>query len=133
MKRILIVEDELSISNLIAYNLERIGYRVATAYDGTEALQLVDEFSPHLITLDLLLPLRSGWQVLDAIRHHPRKQVSAVSVVVLSALSSVQLRSELLRSGVTHCLGKPFSVMELCMLVNTLLQEKIDTAWESPL
>lgn len=133
VKRILIVEDEHSISHLIAYNLEQSGYRVATAYDGTEALQMVEEFTPHLITLDLLLPLRSGWQVLDTIRHHPRRQVSTVPVVVLSALSSVQLRHELLRSGVTHCLGKPFSVMELCILVNTLLQEKIDTAWESPL
>lgn len=133
MKRILIVEDELSISNLIAYNLGRVGYRVATAYDGTEALHLVDEFNPHLITLDLLLPLRSGWQVLDAIRQHPRRQVASVPVIVLSALSSAQLRHELLRNGVTHCLGKPFSVVELGMLVNTLLQEKIDTTWESPL
>ncbi|MBI3795971.1 MAG: response regulator [Deltaproteobacteria bacterium] len=133
MKRILVVEDELSISNLICYNLEHAGYRVVAAFDGEEALQLLDSFCPHLITLDLLLPRQSGWQVLDAIRHHPRRQTAALPVLVLSALSSPQLREELHRSGVRHCLSKPFSVTELGLLVNTLLEERLDPAWSSPL
>ena len=133
MKRILIVEDELSISNLISYNLEQAGYRVATAFDGTEALRLLDSFSPHLITLDLLLPLRSGWEVLDAIRKHPRKAVASLPVIVLSALCSPQLREELRRSGVQHCLSKPFSVTELSILAHTLLTERPDTLWANPL
>lgn len=133
MKRILVVEDELSISNLIAYNLEQSGYQVATAYDGTEALRLIEELCPHLITLDLLLPLQSGWQVLDAIRQHPRKQVATVPIIVLSALSCSRLRGELQQHGVAHCLGKPFSVTELSLLVNSLLDEQRDQAWSSPL
>jgi two-component system alkaline phosphatase synthesis response regulator PhoP len=133
VKRILVVEDELSISNLISYNLEQAGYQVATAYDGAEALRLVEEFCPHLITLDLLLPLQSGWQVLDAIRNHPRKQIATLPVIVLSALSCSKLRGELLQHGVAHCLGKPFSVTELTLLVNSLLGEKCDQAWSSPL
>ena len=133
MKRILIVEDELSISNLICYNLEQAGYRVAAAFDGDEALQLVESFCPQLVTLDLLLPRQSGWQVLDAIRHHPRKQTAMLPVVVLSALSSPQLRDDLHRCGVRHCLSKPFSVSELCLLVNTLLEEHPASAWTSPL
>jgi two-component system alkaline phosphatase synthesis response regulator PhoP len=133
VKRILIVEDELSISNLISYNLQHAGCQVATAYDGPEAVRLIDDFCPHLITLDLLLPLQSGWQVLDAVRRHPRKQIATVPVIVLSALSSPKLRNELLLSGVVHCLGKPFSVIELCMLVNSLLGESSDSAWSSPL
>lgn len=132
MKRILIVEDELSISNLIAYNLKQAGYQVAAAYDGPEAVRLIEDFCPHLITLDLLLPLQSGWQVLDAIRRHPRKQLATVPVIVLSALSSPKLQNELLLSGVAHCLGKPFSVTELCMLVDSLLGESSDPAWSSP-
>ena len=132
MKRILIVEDELSISNLISYNLQQAGYQVATAYDGPEAVRLIEDFCPHLITLDLLLPLQSGWQVLDAVRQHPRKQIATVPVIVLSALSSPKLQNELLLSGVSHCLGKPFSVTELCMLVNSLLGENSDTSWSSP-
>ncbi len=133
MKRILVVEDELSISNLICYNLEQGGYRVAAAFDGDEALQLVESFCPQLVTLDLLLPRQSGWQVLDAIRHHPRKQTAMLPVVVLSALSSPQLRDERHRSRVRHCLSKPFSITELCLLVNTLLEERPDAAWSSPL
>jgi len=133
VKRILVVEDELSISNLICYNLEHAGYRVVAAFDGEEALQLLESFCPHLITLDLLLPRQSGWQVLDAIRHHPRRQTAALPVLVLSALSSPQLREELHRSGVRHCLSKPFSVTELGLLLNTLLEERPDPAWSSPL
>ncbi|MGE0680679.1 MAG: response regulator transcription factor [Candidatus Binatia bacterium] len=132
MKRILIVEDELSISNLISYNLQQAGYQVAPAYDGPEAVRLIDDFCPHLITLDLLLPLQSGWQVLDAVRRHPRKQVTTIPVIVLSALSSPKLQNELLLNGVVHCLGKPFSVTELCMLINSLLSESGDPAWSSP-
>ena len=133
MKRILVVEDELSISNLICYNLEQAGYRVAAAFDGDEALHSVESFCPQLVTLDLLLPRQSGWQVLDAIRHHPRKQTAMLPILVLSALSSPQLREELHRSGVRHCLSKPFSVTELCLLVSALLEERPDAAWISPL
>lgn len=133
MKRILVVEDELSISNLIVYNLSQAGYQVATAYDGTEAIRLLDELYPHLITLDLLLPLQSGWQVLNAVRHHARKQIASVPVIVLSALGGPKLRNELVQNGVMHCLGKPFSVTELCILVNSLLVERRDTAWSNPL
>jgi len=133
VKRILVVEDDLSISNLICYNLEQAGYRVVPAFDGDEALQLVERVCPHLVTLDLLLPRRSGWQVLDWLRQHPRKPTARLPVIVLSALGSPQLRDELRRSGVQHCLSKPFSVTELCVLVNTFLQDRPDSAWASPL
>ena len=133
MKRILVVEDELSIANLISYNLQQAGYQVAAAYDGTEAIRLVEDFSPHLVTLDLLLPLQSGWQVLDTIRRHPRKPIATVPVIVLSALGSPKLQNELLRNGVAHCLGKPFSVTELCLLINALLDKSKDPSWASPL
>jgi DNA-binding response OmpR family regulator len=83
--------------------------------------------------LDLLLPLQSGWQVLDTIRRHPRKQIATLPVIVLSALSSPRLKKELRNNGVDHCLGKPFSVTELCLLVNTLLAEQVDSWWSSPL
>ena len=59
MKKILVVEDDLSISNLISSNLEQAGYKVVTALDSTEALRLVDSFCPHLLTIELLLPQQS--------------------------------------------------------------------------
>jgi two-component system alkaline phosphatase synthesis response regulator PhoP len=133
VKHILVVEDDLSISNLISYNLEQAGYHVVTAFDGTEALHLMDSFCPHLVTLDLLLPRQSGWEVLHAIRNHPRKHIATLPVVVLSALCSPQLRADLGRNGVEHCLGKPFSVTELRVLVHSLLVVRSDVGRENPL
>ena len=133
MKHILVVEDDLSISHLISYNLEQAGYRVVTAFDGAEALRSVDSVCPQLVTLDLLLPHRSGWEVLHAIRSHPRKHIATLPVIVLSALCSPHLRADLRRNGVDHCLGKPFSVTELCVLVHSLLAARSDAVWENPL
>jgi len=129
VKRILVVEDESSIANLLAYNLEQMGYQVVTASNGNEALRLIEDCHPHLVTLDLLLPLQSGWQVLDAIRRHPRKQIATLPVIVLSALNSAHLRHELRQNGVVHCLGKPFSITELRLA----LKETHDAAWSGPL
>jgi DNA-binding response OmpR family regulator len=133
VKHILIVEDDLSISHLISYNLEQAGYRVVTAFDGAEALRSVDSVCPQLVTLDLLLPRQSGWEVLHAIRSHPRKHIATLPVIVLSALCSPHLRADLRRNGVDHCLDKPFSVTALCMLVHSLLAARTNVVWENPL
>ncbi|MSQ47953.1 MAG: response regulator transcription factor [Deltaproteobacteria bacterium] len=133
MNHILVVEDDLSISHLITYNLAQAGHRVVTAFDGPEALHSVDSACPKLVTLDLLLPRQSGWEVLLAIRTHPRRQIATLPIIVLSALSSSHLRTDLRKSGVDHCLGKPFSVMELCVLVRSLLANRADAVWDNPL
>jgi two-component system alkaline phosphatase synthesis response regulator PhoP len=133
VKHILVVEDDLSISNLISYNLEQAGYRVVTAFDGAEALRFMDIFCPQLVTLDLLLPRQSGWEVLRTIRAHPRKYIATLPIIVVSALYSPQLRADLRQSGVEHCLGKPFSVTELSVLVHSLLAARSDAVWENPL
>lgn len=133
VKRILIVEDELHISQLITYTLCEAGYQTATAFDGVEALSQVERFAPHLITLDLLLPLHSGWEVLDFVRKHPRKQIATLPVIVLSALCSSQLKADLRLNGVEHYLGKPFSVTELCLLVRSVLDKPYERNWANPL
>jgi two-component system alkaline phosphatase synthesis response regulator PhoP len=132
VKRILVVEDEPHISQLITYNLTEAGYSVVPAFNGSEALTQIEEFAPHLITLDLLLPLRSGWEILDFIRRHPRKQIATLPVIVLSALRSPQLQADLRRNQVEHCLGKPFSVTELCFLVRTMLEKAAVTSVVCP-
>lgn len=133
MNHILVVEDDLSISHLITYNLAQAGHRVITAFDGAEALHLVDTACPKLVTLDLLLPRQSGWEVLHAIRTHPRRQIATLPIIVLSALCSPHLQADLRKSGVDHCLGKPFSVKELCVLVRLLLAGRADAVWDNPL
>ena len=118
MKKVLVVEDEPSIAHLIAYNLEQAGYCVEIAEDGEQTCARVESFGPDLVTLDLLLPLKSGWQVLEYIRRHSDARVRQVPIIVVSALASQRQQKELQHSGVHHCLGKPFSISELCRLVH---------------
>ncbi len=67
-KKILVVDDEKPISDIVKYNLENEGYEVITAFDGQEALDKVDEDNPDLILLDLMLPVIDGLEVARTIR-----------------------------------------------------------------
>lgn len=118
LKKVLVVEDEASIAGLIAYNLERAGYDVQTATDGQEACRRAETFAPDAVTLDLLLPLVSGWQVLRFLRGHADRRLARVPVIVVSALGSARQRAELKRQGAQDCLEKPFPVAELSRLIH---------------
>ena len=117
LKKVLVVEDEASIAGLIASNLERAGYHVQTATDGRAACRQAETFAPDAVTLDLLLPLVSGWQVLRFLRRHADRRLARVPVIVVSALGSAQQRADLKRQGAQDCLEKPFSVAELSRLI----------------
>jgi DNA-binding response OmpR family regulator len=116
---ILVVEDDPSIARLIAYNLGRDGHRLTLVGDGAVALRALRELPVDLVILDLLLPLRSGWQVLRELRRDPR--LATLPVLVVSALGCDRLKRELEGSGAQHVLGKPFSVAELRETVRSLL------------
>lgn len=118
LKKILVVEDEASIANLIAYNLDQDGYQVQTALDGQQACMRAETFNPNVVTLDLLLPLASGWQVLRFLRAPANPRLARVPIIVVSALSCARQQAELERHGVQHCVGKPFSVTELSRLIH---------------
>jgi DNA-binding response OmpR family regulator len=118
---ILVVEDEPSIANLIAHNLEQGGYRVSIAADGVQALRTLREAPPDLLILDLLLPLQSGWQVLRELRAHRVARLSKLPVVVVSALACERLERQASVLGAERVLGKPFSVQELLDVVRELL------------
>ena len=126
MKKVLVVEDEPSIAHLIACNLKQAGYCVESAEDGEQACARVESFGPDLMTLDLLLPLKSGWQVLEYIRRHSDAGVRQVPIIVVSALASQRQQAELQHSGVHHCLSKPFSISELCRLVHHQLSPALN-------
>ena len=68
MKKILVVDDEKPISEIVKYNLVKEGYEVFTAYDGEEALEKVEEVEPDLIILDLMLPKMDGLEVAREVR-----------------------------------------------------------------
>ncbi len=100
LKKILVVEDEASIASLIAYNLEQAGYCVETAEDGEQACARLESFRPDLVTQDLLLPLKSGWQVLECIRQQADAHIRQVPIIVVSALASQKQHQELKHNGV---------------------------------
>jgi len=120
-ERVLVVEDDPAIANLIAYNLEQDGYRVAIVADGVEALRRLMESPPDLLVLDLLLPLQSGWQVLREMRLRRASTLATLPVLVVSALACERLEQDLARLGAQRVLGKPFALKELLATVRELL------------
>lgn len=91
MDRILVVDDDLHIGNLLEEILTREGYQVFRAYSGTEGLLLVDQAQPDLVLLDLMLPGLSGEELL------PR--LDGVPVIVLSAKAGVDSKVDMLLGG----------------------------------
>ena len=80
-RRVLIVDDEADLSELLAYNLWKAGYESRVARDGLEGLRLVGEFSPHIILLDLMMPGLSGQEVLSRLRADPATESVPVNLM----------------------------------------------------
>ncbi|MGI6026773.1 MAG: response regulator transcription factor [Candidatus Scatomorpha sp.] len=105
MKRILIVDDDVHIGNMLEEALAREGYAVSRAYSGTEAVMSVKLCKPGLVLLDLMLPGLSGEEVLPKLRGIP--------VILMSAKASVDSKVELLLGGAADYVTKPFIMREL--------------------
>jgi two-component system phosphate regulon response regulator PhoB len=117
---VLVVDDEPDITALVAYHLARAGYRVSTAYSGSEALSAALELRPDLIVLDLMLPGISGYEVLKELRR--RSQSRDVGVIVLTAKKDEADRVRGLELGADDYLVKPFSPQELVLRVGAVLR-----------
>ncbi|HXK74540.1 MAG TPA: response regulator [Bacteroidales bacterium] len=83
-KKILLVEDELFLSSLLQMKLEEEGFYVERAKDGEEAKQILDNYVPDLILLDLILPKKNGFELLEEIRQDPR--LKDLPVIIISML-----------------------------------------------
>ena len=105
MQRIMIVDDDIPIGDMLEEVLEKEGYQVSRAYSGTEALLLLDARRPDLVLLDLMLPGLSGEEVLPRMRGIP--------VIVVSAKGDVDGKVGLLLGGAVDYVTKPFAVKEL--------------------
>ncbi len=108
MARIVVVEDELKILQIIRAYLEKEGFDVVTASDGSKALEIIKEAKPDLLVLDLMLPGLPGEEILARVR-----QSSDIPVIILSAKSSEDERIFGLNIGADDYLIKPFSPREL--------------------
>lgn len=109
--RVLVVEDERHIARFLEFILKKEGYQVAIAYDGEQALGVVDQFAPDAILLDMVLPGISGLDVLKRLRAD-RRHAHRV-IVVLSASLFGDLPAEVMEAGAnTHC-TKPIAPSDL--------------------
>lgn len=116
--KILLVEDEVALSNLITEALTRELFTVDRAYDGEEAKYKVLNFSFDVIILDILLPKCSGWEVLKEIRKVGLKS----PVLMLTALSQVEDKVKGLNIGADDYLAKPFDIRELVARLQALIR-----------
>ena len=118
--RILVVEDEPDIAGLVAYHLAKAGYRVTTAANGTEALKVANVDRPDLVVLDLMIPGRSGLEVLAELRRN--EATSQMGVILLTARKEEQDRVKGLSLGADDYVPKPFSPQELVLRVAAVLR-----------
>lgn len=117
MIRILIVEDEESISTLVKYNLVRCGYECSVCKDGLEAADLLEEKTDwDLILLDIMLPHINGYELMEYIRP------MGIPVIFLTAKAHIDDKIKGLTSGAEDYIVKPFEIVELLARVNIVLR-----------
>jgi len=127
VQRILVVDDESSISELVATSLKFVGFDVRTAATGSQALQIAQEFKPHALILDVMLPDQNGFEVCRQIRSEGQK----VGVLFLTAKDSVEDKIAGLTIGGDDYVTKPFSLEELVARLRALLRRTGVTEIES--
>ena len=117
-QRILVVDDENSISELIATSLKFVGFDVKTAASGAQALQIAQEFKPHALILDVMLPDQNGFEVCRQLRSEGHD----VGVLFLTAKDSTEDKIAGLTIGGDDYVTKPFSLEELVARLRALLR-----------
>ncbi len=116
-KKILVVDDEKKITEIIKAYLERDNFSVIVAYDGKEALESVKYYSPDLVILDLMLPEISGWEVCRILR-----KGSNIPIIMLTARDETTDKIVGLELGADDYIVKPFDVKELVSRVKAVLR-----------
>ncbi|HAD03769.1 MAG TPA: hypothetical protein DEB35_00095 [Desulfuromonas sp.] len=125
-KRILVVEDEIELAEVLAFNLTREGWTVLVAHGGLSASRIIGTERPDLILLDLMLPDLNGRDVCAMVRRHPDPAVAATPIIMLTAMTSIENREAGLRAGATLYLSKPFVLREVIRRVRELLERSPD-------
>lgn len=112
----LVVDDDPSIRRLIIATLKREGYEFIEAANGREALDRMKADHPHCVVLDLMMPVLSGWDVLEERMHDP--ELSKIPVIIVSANREPDL-VKVLDQGICAFLPKPFDISTLSALVKS--------------
>jgi DNA-binding response OmpR family regulator len=119
-EKILIIEDDESILRGLKLNLEMEGYQIETATNGQDGIEKFEESAPDLIILDIMLPKRNGYEVLEEVRSHDPE----VGVLILSAREGHDDKVLGLSLGADDFLSKPFELSELLARIDARLRRK---------
>ena len=119
-KKILIVEDDADISEVIQYNLEKENFQTVCVSNGEEVSQVVQKEKPHLMVLDLMLPGMDGLEVCQSIRED--KKFAHLPIIMLTAKSQETDKIVGLELGADDYMTKPFSPRELIARIKALLR-----------
>lgn len=116
-RKVLIVEDDSNIAELLHLYLEKEGFETAVAGDGGKGVELFRSFHPELVLLDIMLPVMDGWSVLKKIRENDK-----TPVIMLTAKGETQDKVAGLEGGADDYIVKPFEIAELLARVETVLR-----------
>ena len=120
LKKVLIVDDEADILEIISYNLIKEGYEILTAKNGTEALEKVGPFKPNLVILDIMMPKMSGVEVCKILRSKP--EYNDTLIIFLTALNDESSQIKGLETGADDYISKPISPKVLVSRVNAIFR-----------
>jgi DNA-binding response OmpR family regulator len=115
--KVLVVDDDVNIRDLLSIRLGVLGYQVVTAKDGAAALQCIQEFKPDAVILDLAMPRLDGFGVLERLG---RAKLASLPVLVLSARTSTFEVQRAIRLGAKDYLAKPFGESQLLRRISRL-------------
>lgn len=116
-KKVLIVEDEANIAELLRLYLEKDGFSIAIASDGGQGVALAQSFEPDLILLDIMLPVMDGWAVCREVR-----KTSNVPIIMLTAKGETTDKVSGLEMGADDYITKPFEIKELMARVRAVMR-----------
>ena len=123
--RILLIDDEDDILEFIRYNLTKAGYEVYTARNGAEGLQQAAAHRPHLILLDMMMPVMDGWSVCKAIRAEAQ-----TPIIMLTAKGDTDSKVMGLKTGADDYITKPFEMKEVLARIEAVLRRTSGVAAE---
>jgi len=120
-KRILLAEDNRDAADIVRAALGFLGYEVAVARDGVEAVESAISLHPDLIVMDMMMPRMDGFEAASQLRRHP--ETEAIPILAATAMASSDSREKCLASGWDDHIPKPFTYKELGAAIERLLQE----------
>ena len=117
-KKIVLAEDNSTLSLLLKFKLEREGYEILLAADGKMAIELIEEHQPSLILTDIMMPFISGLEVISHVRNKLKIQTP---IIVFSAAGQEEMVLKAFNLGANDFMGKPFSPNELLIRVKRII------------